>query len=125
MILRTPHSALRTSHGSSLSFLCRHASSSLPTHRVLAANSLNNFYLEGFCEAAMKLCKVMETKFRGDSLPALEHDLSAGSFGPHAIGVYDPASPGSNVCGALNLPVTAPVPPLPAPVVPNAVPSTP
>jgi len=62
----------------------------LPTHRVLAAASLNNFYLEGFCEAAMKLCKVMETKFRGDSLPALEHDLSAGSFGPHAIGVYDP-----------------------------------
>jgi uncharacterized protein (DUF1015 family) len=62
----------------------------LPTHRVLAAASLNSFYLEGFCDAAKTSCKVMETKFRGDSLPALERDLSAGSFGPHAMGVYDP-----------------------------------
>jgi uncharacterized protein (DUF1015 family) len=62
----------------------------LPTHRVVAADSLENFYLEGFVDAAMKSCKVMETKHRGDSLAALEHDLSEGSFGPHAMGVYDP-----------------------------------
>ena len=62
----------------------------LPTHRVVAATSLENFYLEKFCEAARKECMVMETKFRGDSLASLEHDLSEGSFGPHAMGVYDP-----------------------------------
>ncbi len=32
---------------------------------------------------------------------------------------------GMNVCGSANLPVTAPVPPLPAPVVPNVVSSSP
>ncbi|HEY4328753.1 MAG TPA: DUF1015 domain-containing protein [Phycisphaerae bacterium] len=62
----------------------------LPTHRVVAAESLENFYLEGFCDAAMKLCKVMETKYRGDSLGMLEKDLTAGAFGIHAMGVYDP-----------------------------------
>jgi uncharacterized protein (DUF1015 family) len=62
----------------------------MPTHRVVAADCLENFYLEGFCDAAMKLCKVMETKYRGDSLAALERDLSEGSYGPHAMGVYDP-----------------------------------
>lgn len=62
----------------------------LPTHRVIAAESLENFYLEGFAEKAMKLCKVMETKYRGDSLASLEHDLSEGSYGAHAMGVYDP-----------------------------------
>ena len=62
----------------------------LPTHRVVAAGSLENFYLEGFVNAALPTCKVMETKHRGDSLAALEHDLSEGSFGAHAMGVYDP-----------------------------------
>jgi len=62
----------------------------LPTHRVVAAASLENFYLEKFVDAAMKLCMVMETKYRGDSLAALEHDLKEGSFGAHAMGVYDP-----------------------------------
>ena len=62
----------------------------LPTHRVLAADCLENFYLEAFQQAAEKYCTVMETKYRGDSLGSLEQDLSAGSFGPHAIGVYDP-----------------------------------
>jgi uncharacterized protein (DUF1015 family) len=62
----------------------------LPTHRVLAAGGLNNFYLEKFREAAEKFCSVTETKYRGDSLAAFEHDLSEGSFGLHAIGVYDP-----------------------------------
>jgi uncharacterized protein (DUF1015 family) len=62
----------------------------MPTHRVVAADCLENFYLEGFCAAAMKLCKVMETKYRGDSLAALERDLAEGSYGPHAMGVYDP-----------------------------------
>jgi len=62
----------------------------LPTHRVIAAASLQNFYLEGFTKAAEKFCDVLETKYRGDSLASLEHDLSEGSFGAHAIGVYDP-----------------------------------
>jgi uncharacterized protein (DUF1015 family) len=62
----------------------------LPTHRVVATEALENFYLEGFVNAAMKSCKVMETKFRGDSLGALEHDLTEGAFGLHAMGVYDP-----------------------------------
>jgi hypothetical protein len=51
--------------------------------------SLENFYLEKFCEVAMKQCAVMETKYRGDSLASLEHDLTEGAFGPHAMGVYD------------------------------------
>jgi hypothetical protein len=40
------------------------------------------------------------------------------------VGAYS-GSDGQNVCGSVNLPVTAPVPPLPAPVVPNAAPSSP
>jgi uncharacterized protein (DUF1015 family) len=62
----------------------------LPTHRVLAAEGLDNFYLEKFHEVAAEYCEVIETKFRGDSLGALEHDLSEGAFGAHAMGVYDP-----------------------------------
>ena len=62
----------------------------LPTHRVVAAASLENFYLEKFEDVAEKYCQVLETKHRGDSLGALEHDLREGSFGPHAMGVYDP-----------------------------------
>jgi uncharacterized protein (DUF1015 family) len=62
----------------------------LPTHRVVAAASLESFYLEGFVNAARKHCKIMETKIRGDSLASLEHDLSEGAFGLHAMGVYDP-----------------------------------
>jgi len=38
------------------------------------------------------------------------------------IGAYN-STGGKNICGSLNLPVTVPVPPLPAPVVPNAAPS--
>lgn len=37
-------------------------------------------------------------------------------------GVYD-ATSGQNTCGAVNLPVELPVPPLPAPVVPDVAPS--
>ncbi len=62
----------------------------MPTHRVLAAGSLENFYLEKFEEAAGKFCEVLETKYRGDSLASLEHDLTEKSFGAHAMGVYDP-----------------------------------
>ncbi len=62
----------------------------LPTHRVIAAASLENFYLEKFREVAADTCDVIDTKFTGDSLAALEHELAAGGFGTHAIGVYDP-----------------------------------
>lgn len=61
----------------------------LPTHRVIAAPGLDNFYLEKFEDVAEKYCQVLETRHRGDNLAALEHDLTEGSFGPHAIGVYD------------------------------------
>ncbi|HUO08677.1 MAG TPA: DUF1015 domain-containing protein [Phycisphaerae bacterium] len=62
----------------------------LPTHRVLPAAALQDFYLEKFCEVAETYCEVIETKFRGDSLGALEQELSNGSYGEHAMGVYDP-----------------------------------
>lgn len=62
----------------------------LPTHRVVAAASLENFYIEKFLQAAGKNFDVIETKFTGDSLAKLEHDLP--SFGAHAIGVYDPVT---------------------------------
>jgi uncharacterized protein (DUF1015 family) len=62
----------------------------LPTHRVVAAASLENFYLDKFREVADETCEVIDTKFSGDSLGALEHELAAGAFGAHAIGVYDP-----------------------------------
>jgi uncharacterized protein (DUF1015 family) len=62
----------------------------LPTHRVVAAASLEGFYLEKFREVAGEMCQVVDTQFRGDSLHGLEHALAAGSFGAHAIGVYDP-----------------------------------
>jgi hypothetical protein len=38
------------------------------------------------------------------------------------MGAYGSSGQGSNICGAANSPVTAPVPPLPAPVVPDAAP---
>lgn len=60
----------------------------MPTHRVVAAASLENFYLDKLRTAAEPFMQVIETKFRGDSLARLEHELAA--FGPHAIGVYDP-----------------------------------
>lgn len=62
----------------------------LPTHRVVAAEGLEGFYLEGFIEQARKTCKIMETKFNGDNLDNLEKELPA--FGPHAIGVFDPVA---------------------------------
>ena len=60
----------------------------MPTHRVIAAEALENFYLEGFTEAAEKYFQIVETKFTGDSLGHLEEELP--SFGEHAMGVYDP-----------------------------------
>ncbi len=69
----------------------------LPTHRVLAAASLENFYMERFIKAAEPFCEALETKYRGDSLASLEHDLSDGSFGPHAMGVYDPVEDAATV----------------------------
>jgi uncharacterized protein (DUF1015 family) len=60
----------------------------MPTHRVVAAASLQDFYLEAFREAAGKYGQVVETKFRGDSLASLERELPG--YGAHAIGVYDP-----------------------------------
>lgn len=60
----------------------------LPTHRVIATESVQGFYLEGFEEQARKYCQVIETKFNGDSLDHLERELPG--FGPHAMGVYDP-----------------------------------
>ncbi len=60
----------------------------MPTHRVVAASSLKDFYLEAFKEAAEKYGQIVETKFRGDSLASLERELPG--FGPHAMGVYDP-----------------------------------
>ncbi|MCL2647365.1 MAG: DUF1015 domain-containing protein [Phycisphaerales bacterium] len=62
----------------------------LPTHRVLAAEGLENFYFEKFCEVAEPFGEILETQFRGDNLVGLERELINGSFGPHAIGVYDP-----------------------------------
>jgi hypothetical protein len=41
------------------------------------------------------------------------------------MGAYGPTGRGSNICGSVNSPVTAPVPPLPAPVVPDAAPTSP
>jgi uncharacterized protein (DUF1015 family) len=60
----------------------------LPTHRVVAAAGLRDFYLEGFRETAEKFGQIVETKFRGDSLERLEHELPG--YGAHAMGVYDP-----------------------------------
>ncbi|MEI8196238.1 MAG: DUF1015 domain-containing protein [Phycisphaerae bacterium] len=60
----------------------------MPTHRVVAAVGMESFYLERFVELAKKTCKIMETKLNGDSLAKLEKELP--SFGPHAMGVYDP-----------------------------------
>ncbi len=60
----------------------------MPTHRVIAAESLDEFYLDKFRQAAAPYGQIVETKFRGDSLDRLEHELAG--FGPHAIGVYDP-----------------------------------
>lgn len=60
----------------------------MPTHRVVAAAQLDDFYLERFKEVAGKHMQVLETKFRGDSLSMLEHELAG--YGPHAMGVYDP-----------------------------------
>ena len=60
----------------------------MPTHRVVATESLENFYLDAFIGAALPTCEVLETKFNGDSLDKLEHELAG--HGAHAIGVYDP-----------------------------------
>ena len=60
----------------------------LPTHRVLAAECLTDFYLEKFEQLAKKNFAIIETKFNGDSLDHLERELPG--FGPHAMGVYDP-----------------------------------
>lgn len=62
----------------------------LPTHRVVAAAGMERFYLERFVEVAKKSCKIVETKFNGDSLGNFEKELP--SFGKHAIGVYDPVA---------------------------------
>jgi uncharacterized protein (DUF1015 family) len=59
----------------------------MPTHRVIAAEGLKDFYMERFCEVAMPTMQVHETKFNGDSLDRLERELPG--YGPHAIGVYD------------------------------------
>ena len=53
----------------------------LPTHRVVAAAALQDFYLDKFREVAAETCEVIDTKFSGDSLGALEHELAAGGFG--------------------------------------------
>ncbi len=60
----------------------------LPTHRVVAAECLRDFYLERFEQIVKKHFSVAETKFNGDSLDHLERELPG--FGHHAIGVYDP-----------------------------------
>jgi hypothetical protein len=39
------------------------------------------------------------------------------------MGAYSPSGQGSNICGAANSPATAPVPALPAPVLPDAAPA--
>ncbi len=62
----------------------------MPTHRVVAAASLDGFYLEKFEQIAGKTFDVIATKFNGDSLAKLEQELP--SFGAHAIGVYDPVT---------------------------------
>ena len=62
----------------------------LPTHRVIVADGLDNFYFDKFCEVAEPFGEILETQFRGDNLAGLERELTNGSFGPHAIGVYDP-----------------------------------
>jgi hypothetical protein len=60
----------------------------MPTHRTLANADLDGFYLDKFREVAAKHLQIIETKFKGDSLGTLEHELAG--FGPHAMGVYDP-----------------------------------
>ena len=60
----------------------------MPTHRTLATGDLEGFYLDKFREVAEKHVQIIDTKFRGDSLGMLEHELAG--FGPHAMGVYDP-----------------------------------
>jgi len=60
----------------------------MPTHRVVATDSLEGFYMDAFVAAALPTCEVIETKFNGDSLDKLEHELAG--HGPHAMGVYDP-----------------------------------
>ena len=62
----------------------------MPTHRVLAAADLSEFYLDKFRDRAGKFMQILETKYNGDSLANLEQDLSDGGFGRHAMGVYDP-----------------------------------
>ncbi len=59
----------------------------MPTHRVLAADALEEFYMERFREVAEATMQVIDTKLGGDSLDRLEKELPG--YGPHAIGVYD------------------------------------
>jgi len=60
----------------------------MPTHRVVAADALESFYLERFAEVAGTALEVIDTKFTGAALDRLEQELPG--YGPHAMGVYDP-----------------------------------
>lgn len=60
----------------------------MPTHRVIAAESIETFYLERFLDLSEPYLQCIETKFNGDSLASLERELPG--YGPHAMAVYDP-----------------------------------
>ncbi|HTV47419.1 MAG TPA: DUF1015 domain-containing protein [Phycisphaerae bacterium] len=59
----------------------------LPTHRVTA--NLRNFSCEAFLKAGGSKLKKLSEPLPGSQLPELEKKLS--TFGPHAMGIYDPA----------------------------------
>ncbi|NNM86593.1 MAG: DUF1015 domain-containing protein [Phycisphaerales bacterium] len=59
----------------------------LPTHRVVS--NLQGFSADGFVAKAAGLLKVLPGQFTGGQLDELEKRLAG--FGPHAMGVYDPA----------------------------------
>jgi uncharacterized protein (DUF1015 family) len=59
----------------------------LPTHRVTA--HLKNFSCEAFLKASGEKLKKLSAPLPGNELAALEKKLP--TFGPHAMGIYDPA----------------------------------
>jgi len=60
----------------------------LPTHRAIAAASLQEFFLERFRAVAKDYLQIIDTKFGGDQLAKFESELPG--YGPHAMGLYDP-----------------------------------
>ncbi|MEI7766085.1 MAG: DUF1015 domain-containing protein [Phycisphaerae bacterium] len=61
----------------------------MPTHRVIATESLTNFSMAEFIKQAQATCKVTKTDFKAANLAELENALP--NYGLHAMGIYDPA----------------------------------